>query len=133
MATSGVINGTLLGVYMDSTLIASAKSCELTVSHDPRETTTKDDGAYETKLEGKLSWGISVNGLATVSGFSTLFTAWKNRTQVQLYFQTAVSGDKTYRGYAYITSLKESADHQTSAAWDASFEGTGSLTESAYS
>lgn len=133
MSTSGIINGTLLGVYIDGTLIASAKTCKFSVSHEVRDTTTKDDAGWKTNKEGGRSWKVETDGLVNASSssgsFSTLFGLFTNRTEVTVSFQTAVSGDKHYRGRGHITALDQSADNQSSVSFTASFEGTGVLTE----
>lgn len=129
MATSGSINGKLLGVYLDGTIIAKAKGCKLTISHDVRDTTTKDDNGRKTVAEGMTSWKVDADGLVADSNFSTLFAAYTNRTKFYLSFQSSVSGDKTYRGYAYMTSLDQDGPDQASTTYTVSFEGTGVLTE----
>jgi len=129
MATTGSINGKLLGVYVDGTIIAKAKGCKLTISHDVRDTTTKDDNGRKTVAEGMTSWKVDCDGLVVDSNFSTLFALYTGRTKVYLSFQSSVSGDKTYRGWAYITSLDQDGPDQTSTSFSASFEGSGVLTE----
>lgn len=131
MATAGVINGKLLGVYHDGTLVASSKSCKLTVSHEARDTFTKDDSGWKTVADGARSWKVDCDGLVNASSnsFSTLFALVTNRTEVTLSFQSSVSGDKHYRGRGYITSLDQSADNEASVSFSASFDGDGPLTE----
>ena len=131
MATAGVINGKLVGVYADGTLIASAKSCKATITHEVRDTFTKDDAGWKTNAEGARSFKVEVDGLVnlTTGPFSTLFALVTNRTEVTISFQSSVSGDKHYRGRAYISSLDQSADNESSASYSASFDGDGPLTE----
>lgn len=123
------MNGKLLGVDVDGTLIATAKSCKLTVTHEVRDTFTKDDASWKTNAEGAMSWKVDCDGLLTQTNFSSLYTAFTNRTKVYLSFESSVSGDHHYRGYAYIASLDQNADNEASVTFSASFEGTGSLTE----
>lgn len=131
MATAGVINGTLIGIKVDGTMIATGKSCKVSVTHEARDTFTKDDAAWKTTAEGARSWKMDVDGLrnATTDAFSVLFALITSRGEVTLSFQTDVSGDKYYRGRAYITSLDQSAPNQESTSWSASFDGDGPLTE----
>ncbi len=129
MATTGVMNGKLIGVYLDGTLIATAKSCKLSVSHEVRDTFSKDDAGWKTNAEGARSWKVDVDGLVTQSNFSTLFALMTNRTQVTVSFQSATSGDHHYRGDGYLSALDQSADNETSVSYTASFEGDGVLTE----
>lgn len=133
MATAGVINGKLLGVYVDGTLIASAKTCKFSVTHDVRDTFTKDDSGWKTNAEGARSWKVDTDGLVNMSSstgsFSTLFGLMTNRTQVTISFQSSVVGDKKYYGSGYLSSLDQSADNESSTTFSASFEGDGVLTE----
>lgn len=131
MATSGVINGKLLGVYIDGTLIASAKSCKLSVTHEVRDTFTKDDNGWKTNAEGARSWKVDTDGLlnASSNSFSTLFALITNRTEVTISFQSSVSGDKRYQGRGYLASIEQNADNETSVTYTASFECDGALTE----
>jgi hypothetical protein len=87
--TSGVMNGKLLGVYLDGTLIATAKSCKLAISHEVRDTFTKDDAGWKTNAEGARSWKVDVDGLVTQTNFSTLFGLMTNRTQVTVSISVA--------------------------------------------
>jgi len=129
MATTGSINGKLLGVYVDGTIIAKSKGCKLTISHDVRDTTTKDDNGRKTIAEGMTSWKVDCDGLVVSDNFSDLFALYTGRTEVTLSFQSSVSGDYHYRGRAYIASLDQDAPDQTSTSFTASFEGSGILTE----
>jgi predicted secreted protein len=131
MATAGVINGKLIGVYVDGTLVATAKSCKVSITHEARDTFSKDDSGWKTVGDGARGWKMDVDGLvnATSNSFSTLFTLVTNRTEVTLSFQSSVIGDKHYRGRGYITSLDQSADNEASATYSASFDGDGVLTE----
>jgi predicted secreted protein len=134
MATTGSINGKLLGVKVDGTLVAYSKGCKLTYTHDVRDTTTKDDNGVKSVAEGMTSWKVDVDGLVVEgSNFTTLFSSIKGRTKVTLSFTSSVSGDKKYSGSAYVSSLDQDAPDQQSTTFSASFEGTGALTESAVS
>lgn len=129
MATTGILNGKLIGVYVDGTLVATAKSCKLSSTMEARDTFTKDDNGWKTSGEGARSWKVDVDGLRTETNVSTLFTLLTNRTEVTVSFQSSVSGDHHYRGRARLTSLEQGADNEASATFTASFEGTGALTE----
>lgn len=128
-ATVGILNGTLLAVYMDATKIAAAKSCKVSITHEPRDTFTKDDAGWKTNKEGARSWKMDCDGLVTLVGFSTLFAAISARTPLTLSFESSNVGDKMYSGTAYITSLEQSAGNEESASYTASFEGGGVLAE----
>ena len=46
MATNGVINGTMFGVYAGGTKIAYATSASISMNHNLRDTSTKDSGGW---------------------------------------------------------------------------------------
>ena len=52
MATTGIMNGTLLGVYVGSTLIAHATEGSISLSMDTRDATTKDSSGYKRLTRG---------------------------------------------------------------------------------
>lgn len=128
-ATAGILNGTLLSVSLGGTAIAAAKSCKVSITHEPRDTFTKDDAGWKTNGEGARSWKMDCDGLVTLAGFSTLFSAISARTELTISFESSNPGDKSYSGTAYITSLEQSAGNEESTSYTASFEGGGVLTE----
>lgn len=130
-----IINGKSLGVYLNGTLISFSKSCKLSVTHEPRDTTNKDTNGWKTAAEGNRSWKIDCEGLVDFSatnGVSALFTLMTNRTLVGLSFETSVSGEKRWYGNGYITNIDMDAPNQESATFSVSFEGTDTLTEVAH-
>lgn len=132
MATTDTVNGTKFGVYVTGTLIAGGTDCELSVTHDPRDTTTKDDAGWETSLEGKRSWSVKTNGMVAfdASGYDyeDLRLLQVNRTKVEIKFSTDTSGDKYYKGDAYLSSVTLNAPVEGSVTYSADFKGTGTLT-----
>ena len=135
MATSGVINGKLFGVYIDGTLIGLAKSADISLSHEVRDTTTKDDDGWKTIAEGGRSWTAKTDNLVSFSAtynYEELFDLVTNRTEVTISFETNVSGDSRMWGRGYISSLDLNAPNQESVSFTASFEGDGVLTKVAH-
>jgi TP901-1 family phage major tail protein len=131
MATAGIMNGTLLGVYVGSTLVAHATEGSISLSMDTREVTTKDSAGMRELLEGTKSGSISVSALYAEDaayGVEDLMTAWANRTALTVKFSTEVSGDHYWSANAYLTSLEVSASTEDNASYSASFELTGAVT-----
>ncbi len=129
MATTGIINGQLVGLYVDGSLIAGATEHSLSYSHSVRDTTTKDsaDGEAES-LEGLKDGSISLSGLAAydpVFGNEELFATLKARTKVTLVFTTNVVGDPFKQCEAHCTSFEESYSNQESGTYSAEFQKTG--------
>lgn len=135
MATAGVINGKNLGLWVNGTLIGVAKSAKISVTHEVRDTTSKDDNGWKTSLEGGRSWKADCDGLVAFDatfGTSELYAFITNRTQVGISFETNVSGDDRYYGSGYLVSLELDAPNQESVTYTASFEGTGALTQASH-
>ena len=63
MATAGVINGTLFGVYAAGTQVAYATSASISMNHNLRDTSTKDSLGWRDQLEGQRDWEVSVEGM----------------------------------------------------------------------
>ena len=131
MATSGIMNGTLLGVYVGSTLIAHATEGSISLSMDTRDTTTKSSAGTRALLEGTKSGTISVSALYAEDaayGVDDLMTSWAARTTLTIKFSTEVSGDHFWSAAAYITSLEVSAGMEDNVSYSATFELTGAIT-----
>ena len=128
------MNGTLLGVYVGSTLIAHATEGSISLSMDTRDATTKDSSGSRALLEATKSGTISVSALYAEDatyGVDDLMTAWSGRTQLTVKFSTEVSGDHYWSAAAYVTSLEVSSGMEDNVTYSATFELTGAITYSA--
>lgn len=131
MATTGIMNGTLLGVYAGSTLIAHATEGSISLSMDTRDATTKGSGGSRDLLEATKSGTISVSALYAddaAYGVSDLMTAWSGRTTLTVKFSTEVSGDSFWSADAYVTSIEVNAGMEDNVTYSATFELTGTIT-----
>lgn len=131
MATTGIMNGTLLGVYAGSNLIAHATEGSISLSMDTRDATTKGSSGTRDLLEATKSGTISVSALYAddaAYGVSDLMTAWSARTTLEVKFSTEVSGDSYWSANAYITSLEVNAGMEDNVTYSATFELTGTIT-----
>lgn len=132
MPTTGVINGTLLQVSVNGTVIAKSTSCSLEITHETRDTTTKDSGGWTDRLGALRSWNLSGDFLDAEDAayrFDDLFALINNRTLVTLRMSSGVTGDKYYEGSGFLTSLSREAPMEDNVSGSYSFEGTGALTE----
>ena len=132
MATTGILNGTALLLYVDGTAVAHSTSHTLSVSHATRDATTKDSSGWEDALNGLRSWEASGEGLVAFDaayGYSDLFALITARSTVTIKLSTEVTGDKYYEGSALLTSLEESAGTEENISFSYTFKGTGALTE----
>ena len=134
-----IFNGTELGVYIDSTLIAAATDCSISLNMETIDITTKDSAGFRELLGGVKSGSISVSGLIDYNDsankdVSDLFTALDNRTALALKFAkaTPVAGeDFNYNASGFITSLEQSGCTEDTATYSATFESTGAITQTA--
>ena len=136
MATSGVMNGTLLGVYVGTTLVAHATEGSISLSMDTRDISSKDSAGTRALLEGMKSGSISMSALYAEDGAygaDDLYTAMAARTPLAVKFSTEVSGDHFWSASAYLTSLEVSAGTEDNVTYSATFELTGAITYAAVS
>jgi len=134
MATTGIMNGTLLGVYAGSTLIAHATEGSISLSMDTRDATTKSSSGTRDLLEATKSGTISVSALYAEDaayGVDDLMSSWSGRAAITVKFSTEVSGDHFWSASAYITSIEVSAGMEDNVTYSATFELTGAITYSA--
>ena len=131
MATTGIINGTLLGVYAGGTLIAHATEGSMSLSMDTRDATTKSSSGYRDLLEGTRSGSISVSALYAndaAYGVGDLMSSFTGRSTLVVKFSTEVSGDDYWSATCYMTSLEVSAATEDNATYSATFEISGAVT-----
>jgi len=132
MATSGLINGTLVKIYVDGVAVAYSTSASIDFSMSTREATTKDSAGWTGKKEGLREVSLSGDFLMAFDaayGFTDLFTIYTARTRVRIRYSSEVAGDKVLSGYAYLTSLSEEAGIEETISGSFSLEGDGIWTE----
>ncbi len=139
---NGQLNGTDLGVYIGGTLIAYSTNATLNINHSPRSTSNKEDGGWETAMEGYRNWDVSCDALyawvdpagSAISNktLSDIFTSYINtRTSFELTFGAngGATNDTKYVGTAWLTSASLSAPNEDTATFSVSFQGSGSLVQ----
>jgi predicted secreted protein len=139
MATTSVVNSTLMGIYVNVsgtwTKVAHATDASVSLSHEPRDITTKDSAGWRELLEGLRSFSVSGSGLFAEDaayGLNDLDDLLINRTEASIRFMTNVTGDTLWQGDVYFTSIdKTSSGAEDNVTFSFSAEGTGALTISA--
>lgn len=131
MASTGIIKGSIMRVYVGATAVAKATDCSFETSVSERTTSHKDItdgwGAVEA---GEFSGTITTNALYALTAgesFATLWGAFNTKAYVTLKFSTEVSGDKYYTGSFMITSLSLNAPNNESVTYSASFKNNGAI------
>jgi len=130
MATAGIPNGTLFGLYVGATLIAKGTSHSFDRSMSTRDATTKDSGGNKESLEGLREWSVSGDFMLAQDaayGIDDLDAVIQARAVVTLRFSTEVTGDNYWNGQAFMTSLSVEAGVEESVTFSAEFEGTGAI------
>jgi len=139
---NGQLNGTDLGVYIGGTLIAYSTNATLNINHSPRSTSNKEDGGWETAMEGYRNWDVSCDAMyawldpagSAISNetLSEIFTGYiHTRASFTLTFgvTSTTTGDTKYTGTAWLTSASLSAPNEDTATFSVSFQGSGALAQ----
>ena len=132
MATTGVFNGSSLGVYCDGVLIALGKSCTLNASAEEMDVTSKDSALWGEFRPTVKNWTVSCDHLMKLDGtdnVTNLFTKLSGGTSVTLRFTTDVSQDKFWHGSAYVMGIDMNAAQNEAASFTVNFKGTSTLTQ----
>ena len=112
---------------------------------DTIDISTKDSSGFRDLLAGQMSFSLSADGLMDFAGvagdtevdelFNQMFqpVGGTGRTAVTFVFGLAspASGDFTYSGSGFITSLEISAGMEDAPTYSVSIEGTGALVQNA--
>ena len=142
MAISGIVNGTLIGLYKVAgspatfTKIANGTAAGVDIAIDMIEITTKDSSGFKEYLagekggtfqfEGRLEYdtsagsqGLSLKDLGTDALAGTAFTMrWSSQSTGDEYFESSV----------LISSISASAPNNDAASFSCTMQMTGTIT-----
>lgn len=136
MATTGIVEGHNVGMYIGGVLIAAAKSKNLDRGMGLRDANNSDSGDSDTKLPGRKNWSVSGSGhleYDAAFGINDLIEAFNNRTLITVAIDTTESGDPKETGSGYITQLKETYPDHDNSTYDWTITGSGDLVRTANS
>ncbi len=138
MATTGLVNGTLIALYKDVagtlTKVANATSSDFELTRDTIDATNKDGGQYKEFLVGLAGWTMNAEGIFEEDGSATGVSAKDllddviAGTAITVVMTSNVSGDLKVTGSAVITSFAWNAPVNDVATFSVSLQGSGSLT-----
>ena len=142
MASVGVINGTILRLYFNttgSTYAVIGNSTEVTIefTHSVRETTSQDSAGNASYLEGKRVRNITFAALHSEDAAVNFWDyydklAGSDRGLVGGRVNTGVSGDNYLEFIGYITQLSlTNGGVEGNAAFNGAIQVTGAVTKSA--
>jgi len=134
MATTGIHDGHVMRLYIDTVAVANATNCSLDMSMSPRAVAHKDttgtNGGWSEALAGQKSGTFSSDFMREEGdSWSALFTAFAAGTQVAVKYSTEVSGDKYMSANALITSLSGNSPEGDSSTGSVSLDIVGAVTE----
>jgi predicted secreted protein len=134
MATTGIVNGTLMCIYVNTVKVAVLTSNSFSQSRGTRETANKSSATWMTRIPVRGSWSASGSAYfqfddTATDGFSYLKTLMDAKTQITCLIGTDVVADKYYSGSGYITELSADFPDDEGSTYSFSIEGDGALTE----
>lgn len=133
MPTTGILNGTLMALYIGGVKIANLTANSMQLSRPSRETANKDTGNWSTKKHKRATWGFSGSAFFAFDagyGYSNLYAALIAGTELTVMTSSEVLGDKKYWGTAIITDLPAEFPDDENSSFNITLEGTGTLYES---
>lgn len=138
-----IIKGQNLRIMVGGKCIAMATSCQLHISAQMEDSSTKDDaGNWQTQEVVGLSWDVQTDSLITLVDNGSngelptdLLSLIISQTKVTLTFdQTAGANNRVGQnaaikrtGYAYLTDYNLVAQNRTAAKLTCQFQGDGPL------
>ena len=138
MATTGLVNGTLVALYKDvagtPTKIANLTSTDFELSKDTIDATNKDGGSYKEFLVGLSGWNMNAEGIFEEDGSATGVSAKDLLDDIiaglpiTAIMTSNVADDIKLSGLAIITSFAWNAPVNDVSTFSVSLQGTGALT-----
>jgi TP901-1 family phage major tail protein len=138
MATTGLVNGTLVALYKDVsgtlTKVANLTSTDFELSKDTIDATNKDGGSYKEFLVGLSGWTMNAEGIFEEDGGVTGISAKDLLDDIiagqplTVVMTSNVTGDLKLSGSAVITSFSWNAPVNDVSTFSVSLQGSGALT-----
>lgn len=137
MASTGIQDGGIAkigGKNGARTIFTHLINCSITFQHDPREITTKDSSSGAKEFGSGLT-GWSLSGEAyfaenATTGYADALAWAQARSKITVYYGSAVSGDKRYQGYGFVSNVTRTAGNQgENESFTIEIQGSGILAE----
>lgn len=139
----GTIKGQNLRVMVGGKCIAMATSCQLHISAELQDSSSKDSvGDWQEQEVTGLSWDVQTDSLVTLEDNGTngelpqdILSLIINKTKVTLTFdQTAGANNRVGQnsvikktGQAYVSDVQITAQNRQNSTMTVQFQGTGAL------
>ena len=144
MATTGIVNGTNLRIYLDTgaglVAVAYATSCSIDMSRELRESVTKDSTGggqtgWRTVRSGQKSATISGEGLVAMDAdtntnhkpMTDLFAAFASGTALSWRVTTDITGDDFLSGSGIMTNLSMNMGAEEDSTYSYTVEVNGTV------
>lgn len=134
MPTSGVINGTDLGLYINGLPHAFATSHSINIECEVRDVSSKKSGKWKAFKAGVLSWSVSGSGLTvydidknTKASSASILAAMIAQQEVTIKHTTAELGNRSFSGQVIIKSFTAEAPDDANSTYSFTMQGTGEL------
>ena len=140
MATTGLVNGTLVALYKDTgtpplVKVANLTSTDFELSKDTIDATNKDGGNYKEFLVGLSGWTMNAEGIfeeeTSIGGNLSpkeLLDDIIAGAPITVVMTSNVEDDLKLSGSAVITSFAWNAPVNDVSTFSVSLQGSGALT-----
>lgn len=138
MATTGLVNGTLIALYKDVsgtlTKIANLTSTDFELTKDTIDATNKDGSNYKEFLVGLSNWTMSCEGIFEEDSSTTNFSPKDLLDDmiagdaITVVMTSNSTGDLKLEGSAVMTSFAWNAPVNDVATFSCNLQGSGALT-----
>lgn len=122
-----LVNGKNLALYIDDTLVALSKSCNVDITADMIEVSSLLHGRAKSFIAGKYSWQITTDNLVKVSDEIYYSLSEKLKKGTRVYIRVTMPGSAVQGGYAYVQSLRLSGAVGSMATYSVTLAGDGEL------
>ena len=133
----GTLKGQNLRVFLGGNVVAQATSCQVTLTNNTEDMSSKDDVGMSAKPSVTTKgWTVQVDSL-DVSDIGTFLTAIKNATAFTLKWDETATSDNTTpqyadfnrQGQAYLTDGTFVFNDREFSTKSLQFTGTGALSK----
>lgn len=134
MATTGVLNSSLIALYVEGAIVLCSTDATITIENGTRETTCKEDDEWSSFEPSIKSWSMSGSAFYRTDaspGMHDMFNylTSSDKGKVDVKWASKESGDLEFSGTGIITRLQgNSPGVNENATWDIDIQGTGPLT-----
>jgi len=143
MATTGIVNGTLIGLYKKVagtpdviTKFANGTSNNFNIDRDMIEVSNKDSGAAKEYIYGSYGFTFDFEGFLEEDGSvgagsesaKDIIGNIVNGDTIIIQMKTASTGDMVLEGTCLISNVSLGAPYNDASTFSATLQGTGALT-----